>query len=73
MVLSLQCKDKLQRKEKGKTVTPAMVATSVFKAPDAEWPLFGWVHQLLGSKPQIRGPARRQLLEEAGRRSDRTE
>ena len=73
MVLSLQCKEKLQRKDKGKTVTPSMVATNLFKVPEAEWSLFGWVHQLLGSKPQIRGPARRQLLEEAYQRSDRTE
>ena len=73
MVLSLQCKDALKRKDKTKTVTASMVATNLFKAPEAEWPLFGWVHQLLGSSSQIRGPARRQLLEEAYQRSDRTE
>ena len=70
---SLQCKNALQRKDKTKTVTASVLAMNLFKSPEAEWPLFGWVHQLLGSSSQIRGPARRQLLEEALRRNDRTE
>ena len=71
--LPLQCKNALQEKDKTRPVTSSLLATNLFVSPETDWPFFGWVHQLLGSPSQIRGPARRQLLEEALRRNDRTE
>ena len=54
-------------------MTSTLLAMNLFMSPETEWPFFGWVHQSLGSREQVKGPARRQLLEEALQRNDRTE
>ena len=67
----MQCKRALQ--DKNKPVTPGSLALKLFKSPETEWPFFGWVHQNLRTRALVKGPARRQLLEEAQQRNDRTE